>query len=205
MDGETADSLKVFTPVEEGKDAVKSKEFKKKTQEMERQAAEEADEDEAEAADSIPSSAAPLPEETQAAAMLPGDPEIGSTGKEKEGGNQEAQTPRQQAAANTTDPLAPLETILQMPPPERQEEKDASKPPHLQPPPYVHHFDTYTLVQQVEKGGFTTEQSITAMKAVRGLLALNLDVAKAGLVSKYDVENVSHFRLARKLRLNESL
>jgi hypothetical protein len=43
----------------------------------------------------------------------------------------------------------------------------------------------------VEAGGFTEEQAITAMKAVRGLLALNLDVAKAGLVSKSDVENVS--------------
>lgn len=29
------------------------------------------------------------------------------------------------------------------------------------------------------------------MKAVRGLLAVNLDVAKEGLVSKSDVENVS--------------
>jgi hypothetical protein len=193
MEGETADSLKVFTPVEEGKDATKSKEFKKKTQEMERKAAEEAAEDEAEAeaVDSATSSTAPLSEETQAAAMLPGDPEIGSADREKEGGAQEDLTPLEQAAKNTADPLAPLETVLRMPPPESQQENDASKPPHLQTPPYVHHFDTYTLVREVEKGGFTAEQSITAMKAVRGLLALNLDVAKAGLVSKYDVENVS--------------
>jgi hypothetical protein len=192
MDGEKADGLKVFTPVEEGKDALKSKEFKKKMQELEKKAAAEEDEDEAEAADSRLSSAAPLSEETQAATRLPGDSTIGSTTREKETkqkGKQEDITPRQQAAANTVDPLAPLETVLQMPPPESQD--DSSKPPHLQPPPYVHHFDTYTLVQQVEKGGFTTEQAITAMKAVRGLLALNLDVAKAGLVSKYDVENVS--------------
>jgi hypothetical protein len=78
-----------------------------------------------------------------------------------------------------------------MPPPATIEEENAAKPPHLQAPPYVHHFDTYTLVQQVEAGGFSLDQSITAMKAVRGLLALNLDVAKAGLVSKSDVENVS--------------
>jgi hypothetical protein len=32
------------------------------------------------------------------------------------------------------------------------------------------------------------------MKAVRGLLAHNLDVAKAGLVSKSDVDNVSFVR-----------
>lgn len=93
-------------------------------------------------------------------------------------------------AENTSSPLAPLETVLQMPPPATQDQENAAKPPHLQTPPYVHHFDTYTLVQQVEAGDFTTEQSITAMKAVRGLLAHNLDVAKAGLVSKSDVENV---------------
>jgi hypothetical protein len=191
MDRETADSLKVFTPVEEGKDAEKSKEFKKKTQELERKAAEVEDEEEAETKESDPSSAASLSEETQAAAMLPGDIGIGSAATKRESGIKEERTPRQQAAANTVDPLAPLETVLQMPPPESLAEENAAKPPHLQTPPYVHHFDTYTLVREVEKGGFTNEQAVTAMKAVRGLLALNLDVAKAGLVSKYDVENVS--------------
>lgn len=87
------------------------------------------------------------------------------------------------------DTSGPLETVLHMPPPEYQEQGE--KPPHLQPPPYVHHFDTYTLVQQVQGGGFTEAQSITFMKAIRGLLAHNLDIAKAGLVSKNDVENVS--------------
>lgn len=62
--------------------------------------------------------------------------------------------------------------------------------PHLHPPQYVHNFDTWTLVKEVEKGGFTAEQAITAMKAVRVLLAKNLEVAKEGLVSKSDVENV---------------
>ena len=191
-DGETAESLKVFTPVEKGKDAAKSEEFKERTQEMERKAAEEAAEDEAEAAEAAHSSAAPLSEETRAAAaVLPGDPEVDTTSKGKEDDKEKDLSPLQQAAKNTADPLPPLETVLQMPPPESLEDEDAAKPPHLQAPPYIHHFDTYTLVQQVEKGGFTTEQSITAMKAVRGLLALNLDVAKAGLVSKYDVENVS--------------
>lgn len=199
MEGETADSLKVFTPVEEGKDPAKSKEFKKKTQELEKRAAEEEEgEEDGETTQSEPSSAAPLSEETQAAARLPGDVApvgIGSAGKES--ANKEDLTPRQQAAANTTDPLAPLETVLQMPPPESPDEENASKPPHLQTPPYIHHFDTYTLVQEVEKGGFTHDQAITAMKAVRALLALNLDVAKAGLVSKSDVENETYlFRAA---------
>ncbi len=140
-----------------------------------------------------PSSSAPLSDETQAAAWIPGDrdmplrmpaPEINDA--------------RQTAAANSTPSdgsVAPLETILGMPPPETAEQTNAAKPPHLQTPPYVHHFDTYTLVQQVQDGGFTEEQAITSMKAVRGLLALNLGVAKEGLVSKSDVENVSQCTL----------
>ncbi|KAI9822260.1 MAG: hypothetical protein M1832_003083 [Thelocarpon impressellum] len=90
----------------------------------------------------------------------------------------------------------PLETVLHMDPPSSFSGRQ-QKPPHLQAPPYVHHFDTYTLVRDLEKGGFTQEQSVTAMKAVRGLLARNLDVAKEGLVSKSDVENETYlFRAA---------
>lgn len=179
---EEEEDLKVFTADVEGKDDEKSKELKRKLEEAEAKLREEE-----------PSSSAPLSDETQAAARLPGDdsPSI------EEPENQDLTTPLQQAAANTADPVAPLETILQMPPPESVEEENASKPPHLQTPPYVHHFDTYTLVQQVEAGGFTADQSITSMKAVRGLLAQNLDVAKAGLVSKSDVENVSIIYLVK--------
>jgi hypothetical protein len=177
--GETADSLKVFTPDETGTD--KGKESGKNSQTSTTE-----DEDSIEL-DPEPSSSAPLSEETQAAARLPGD----DAAPVDETPNVDKPTPRQTAAANTSDVKAPLETVLQMPPPETAEERNAKKPPHLQTPPYVHHFDTYTLVQQVEAGGFSEEQAITAMKAVRGLLALNLDVAKAGLVSKSDVENVS--------------
>jgi len=61
----------------------------------------------------------------------------------------------------------------------------------LHAPGYVHHFDSYTLVKQLQGGGFTREQAITAMKAVRGSLAQNLDVAQGTLVSKIDAENVS--------------
>lgn len=84
----------------------------------------------------------------------------------------------------------PLETVLHMgaPAPEKPEEH---KPPHLHAPPYVHHFDTFTLVKDLQGGGFSEDQSVTIMKAVRGLLALNLDVAKEGLISKSDVENVN--------------
>lgn len=89
----------------------------------------------------------------------------------------------------------PLETVLQMGAP-AVEKPEEHKAPHLHAPPYVHHFDTFTLVKDLEGGGFSEEQSVTIMKAVRGQLAINLDVAKEGLVSKSDVENVmSPYRL----------
>jgi hypothetical protein len=87
----------------------------------------------------------------------------------------------------------PMEAILQMGSPE----EPRHKLPHLAPPPYVHHFDTYSLVKQLEAGGYTHFQAITVMKAVRSLLAQNLDVAQDGLVSKSDLENETYlFRAA---------
>jgi len=68
----------------------------------------------------------------------------------------------------------------------------AEKPPHLQAPPYVHHFDTYTLVRDLQTGGFTEDQAITTMKAVRGILADNVELANSGILSKDDSEMVSH-------------
>lgn len=99
-----------------------------------------------------------------------------------------------------THSSGPMETILHMEPPEaglQDINGQPTRPPHLTPPPYVHHFDSYSLVKQLEGGGWTSAQAITAMKAVRGLLAVNLDVAQAGLVSKSDVENETYlFRAA---------
>lgn len=69
-------------------------------------------------------------------------------------------------------------------------DNEEKKPPHLQAPPYVHHFDTYTIVRDLKKGGFTHDQSVSLTKAVRSLLGVNLDIAREGLVSKSDVENV---------------
>jgi len=152
-----------------------------------------------------PSASAPLSEEMQAAATLPGDPIPPSEPVlETRASSQTATTstletfppsspkPTDSKPQNPDSSAIPtLETVLQMPSPPSPEAENDGKTPHLQTPPYVHHFDTYTLVQQVERGGFTTKQSVTAMKAVRSLLAHNLDVAKQGLVSKSDVENVS--------------
>ncbi|RKF75860.1 putative moz protein represents a chromatin-associated acetyltransferase protein [Golovinomyces cichoracearum] len=90
-------------------------------------------------------------------------------------------------STNNTKPLAPLKTVLHMPPVKTLEEQNAQR--QIQRPTYVHYFDTYTLVQRAHDGGFTIQQSIIAMKAIRRLLAMNLEVAKASLVGKSDVEN----------------
>ena len=93
------------------------------------------------------------------------------------------------AKTHSKEPQKSLDTVLHI---------DASTAPgpqgqkhsHLHAPPYVHHFDTYTLVRDLEKGGFTQDQSVTMMKAVRSLLAVNMDVAIEELVSKSDIANV---------------
>lgn len=86
--------------------------------------------------------------------------------------------------------IKPVEAILKMGPPNDVQPQE-HKPPHLHAPPYVHHFDTFTLVRDLQNGGFSEAQSITLMKAVRSLLAVNMDIAREGLISKSDVENVS--------------
>lgn len=172
LHGDAAEDVKVFLLEEDAKDKVKVKAVNKEGHQK----------------DTLPlkqdnSSLAPLSEETQAAASLPEE--------KAEQYQHEAQASEQaQEVEAPSEVPPPVETVLMMPPPESPEAENRNKPPHLQTPPYVHHFDTYTLVQQVEAGGFSKNQSITAMKAVRGLLDVNLDVAKAGLVSKSDVENV---------------
>jgi hypothetical protein len=95
--------------------------------------------------------------------------------------------PKQDAA------MASLDSVLHMPGPS----DEAHKPPHLKTPPYVHHFDTYGLVRQLAKSAYTEEQSISLMKAVRGLLIENMMLARQGLVSKSNVENETYlFRAA---------
>jgi hypothetical protein len=88
----------------------------------------------------------------------------------------------------TGDPK-PLDSVLYMPSPADIENH---KPPHLKTPPYVHHFDTYGLVKQLTLSKYTEAQSVTMMKAVRGLLIENMMLARAGLVSKSSVENETY-------------
>lgn len=93
----------------------------------------------------------------------------------------------------TPDPK-PLDTVLHMPSPAEEEHR---KPPHLKTPPYVHHFDTYSLVKDLTASGFTQPQSVSVMKAVRDILTDNIALARQGLVSKSNVENETYlFRAA---------
>ncbi|KAJ5566822.1 hypothetical protein N7535_006128 [Penicillium sp. DV-2018c] len=79
------------------------------------------------------------------------------------------------------------------------------RPPHLSPAPYVHHFDTYSLVQDLTKGGFSKDHSTTIMKAVRAILQNNLDLARQSLTSKSDVENEEYLFKAACSELQSSL
>lgn len=97
------------------------------------------------------------------------------------------------------EPEKELNMVLQVPAPSEIKAGKTSRHPHLEPSPYEHHFDTYSLVQQLssEDSAFTLDQATTLMKAIRLQLALNLELAKDGLVSKSDIENESYlFRAA---------
>lgn len=145
------------------------------------------------------SSSAPLSDETQAASILPG--EIGSSWvspEEKEERRRKAVAEGRPVEGNdpaSFDGQPAVATVLHMDPPLERPPTDTpanSDMPHLVPPPYVHHFDSYTLVKRIEEGGFTPNSSVEMMKIVRALLAENLDVAQHGLVSKSDVENETY-------------
>ncbi|RAK79696.1 uncharacterized protein BO72DRAFT_466793 [Aspergillus fijiensis CBS 313.89] len=106
----------------------------------------------------------------------------------------------------------PLEGVLHMPSPSSYlttgggaAPDPTSNPPNLSPAPYVHYFDTYSLVRDLSKSGFSDEQSITIMKAVRSILQSNLDLARQSLTSKSDVENESYLFQAACSELQSSL
>ncbi|KAK6419782.1 hypothetical protein LTR81_007065 [Elasticomyces elasticus] len=71
------------------------------------------------------------------------------------------------------------------------------KAPHLDPPSYVHHFDTYGLVKQLTESGWSDQHAVSTMKAIRLMLADNMSLASDALVSKSQVENETYlFRAA---------
>ncbi|MCJ1226762.1 hypothetical protein MMC12_003415 [Toensbergia leucococca] len=140
------------------------------------------------------------PKSSQEATSNPTSPKPASEAKPSLAIELDASESHPQESPDTTaqqNISKPLETVLQMDPPKPTIDADGHRLPNLHAPPYVHHFDTFTLVRDLEKGGFTEPQSVTIMKAVRSLLAMNMDVAKEGLVSKSDVENETYlFRAA---------
>ncbi|KAK6207572.1 moz protein represents a chromatin-associated acetyltransferase [Colletotrichum tabaci] len=131
-------------------------------------------------------------------------PTSSQTGEEEEADEAKA---AKQEARDQAKKSGPLEAILHMGPPEEV----AKQHPPMSPTPYVHHFDSYSLVKDLERGGYSKEQSITLMKAIRAILAQNLDVAQESLVSKSDVENETYlFRaacseLSTEVRNNQKL
>ncbi|CAK7568109.1 MAG: hypothetical protein SEPTF4163_006092 [Sporothrix epigloea] len=112
---------------------------------------------------------------------------VGTASEDRPGTLQPNQSDSQQQQQQSEDP-----TSSTSPPARQLLAHNRLPPPHLAPPMYVHHFDSYSLVKQLEEGGYRKLQAVTAMKAVRSLLAQHLDLAQTSLVSKSDVENESY-------------
>ena len=113
---------------------------------------------------------------------------------------QQQQDKGKDGAEKSQKASGPLDAVLLMQAPEHTPPQH----PHMSPPPYVHHFDSYSLVKQLQDGGYSQEQATTAMKGIRTLLAQNLDVAQKSLVSKSDVENVSFYPGSERVSQRES-
>ncbi|KAM5351309.1 hypothetical protein ACJ41O_004032 [Fusarium nematophilum] len=134
------------------------------------------------------------------------EPKETTTSKAQPKENETSQEERARLAREEAKQSGPLEAVLHMQPPE------SMKPgPVMCPRPYVHHFDSYSLVKQLQDGGYSQEQAVTAMKAIRALLAQNLDVAQSSLISKSDVENETYLfaaacsELSTEIRNNRRL
>jgi hypothetical protein len=118
---------------------------------------------------------------------------IASTNSPQNKENETAEEERARVAREEAKQSGPLEAVLHMQPPETKTKTKTTRPgPAMCPPPYVHHFDSYSLVKHLQEGGWSQEQATTSMKAIRTLLAENLEIAQSTLVSKSDVENVGH-------------
>ncbi|KAM0241242.1 hypothetical protein ACHAPO_002047 [Fusarium lateritium] len=117
--------------------------------------------------------------------------DIASTNSVQSKENETAEEERARIAREEAKQSGPLEAVLHMQPPETKA-KTTRPGPAMCPPPYVHHFDSYSLVKHLQGGGWSQEQATTSMKAIRTLLAENLEIAQSTLVSKSDVENETY-------------
>ncbi len=79
-----------------------------------------------------------------------------------------------------TEPQARPEQNPEDPPLDHttDEHSPPMKAPHLDQPRYVHHFDTYGLVKQLTSSGWSATHATLVMKAVRMMLADNMELAK---------------------------
>ncbi|CAG7560841.1 unnamed protein product [Fusarium equiseti] len=113
---------------------------------------------------------------------------------EKDKENETSKEEQARMAREEAKQSGPLEAVLHMQPPEtKTTTTTTTRPgPAMCPPPYVHHFDSYSLVKHLQEGGYSQEQATTSMKAIRTLLAENLEIAQSTLVSKSDVENETY-------------
>ncbi|CEI38735.1 hypothetical protein FVEN_g4718 [Fusarium venenatum] len=117
--------------------------------------------------------------------------DLASTNSPQNKENETAEEERARIAREEAKQSGPLEAVLHMQPPETKT-KTTRPGPAMCPPPYVHHFDSYSLVKHLQGGGWSQEQATTSMKAIRTLLAENLEIAQSTLVSKSDVENETY-------------
>lgn len=135
-----------------------------------------------------PKSSEPTSAESEAIPMEPPKPQTESSDSTSTStSTASAEQPKTDKPKDTPKMSDKLDSVYYMGAPESL---SPSSTPSMSPPTYVHHFDTYSLVNQLQEGGYSSDQATTMMKAVRALLAHNLDMAQERLVSKGDVENV---------------
>ena len=84
------------------------------------------------------------------------------------------------------------DTTLSSPSTSSPSSSSSSSSSTFAPREYVHHFDTYSSVQQLEAGGYRRGQSVAIMKGIRALLDKNMAAARENLVSKSDIENETY-------------
>lgn len=96
------------------------------------------------------------------------------------------------ATAETSGDVNSDGTTLSSPTPPPGPSSSPSPSSTFAPREYVHHFDTYSSVQQLEAGGYRRGQSVAIMKGIRALLDKNMTAARENLVSKSDIENETY-------------